>query len=391
MIVAANGISRKNDAFEAGKEAASRAISGLTEQPDILWVFGAGFYDQELLLRGITAISGEVPLIGCSTDGEISPDGLSSASVTVMALAADTVTFHTVLTQQLSHDSFQSGVAIGQAFSGLDCRYLQLFSDGLTGNAVKIIDGIKSVLGPEILIAGGAAGDDGKFIKTFQYYNGQVLTDSVVAVAFTGEFSLGTGAGCGWFPIGTAKKVTKAEGTILYELDGQPALPVYEKFLGKYAEQLPMVGVEYPLGIIDSPQNQEDVSFFICRATMGVDREHQSIRFAGEIPHGSMVKMTMGNDHDLLEAARNATNDALRQMREHNPLTNIKAVFLYSCMARKIVLGSKTAEEIDEIQKIVGKSTPIIGFYTYGEYAPTGKSNLSAFHNETVTISIIGE
>lgn len=390
MIQAYSAVSRIKDSYKAGREAARRAMEQLSGQAGILWAFSTISHDQRKLLEGIGSVAKGIPLVGCTTDGEISSAGLSTESVVILALTSDTVRFHTTAVPALSQGSYEAGVKIGQAFAGKNCRYLQIFSDGLTGNAVKIIDGIKSVLGRQILIAGGTAGDGGRFARTFQYYDGEVLTDSITAVAFEGDYSIGTGIGCGWFPVGTAKQVTKARDNIVYELDGQPALPIYEKFLGRYASQLPAVGVEYPLGLLDNHDDIAGDEYFLCRATMGVDHEQQFIRFAGDIPEGSMVKMTMGNENDLLKAAGKAARDALIDMRHHSEEIQPQAVFLYSCMARRIVLGSRTAEEIDEIRKITGEDVPIIGFYTYGEYGPAGKRKLSRFHNETVTISIIG-
>ena len=387
---AISAVSTTKDAFMAGREAVERVIDKLSCRPDMLWVFGAITYDQQRLLEGIRSVAVGVPLIGCTTDGEISSSGLTDDSVVVLGLACDDIQFHTAYATSLSQDSYLAGVGIGEAFKNSKCRYIQIFSDGLTGNAGRIIDGIQAVLGKDIVIAGGTSGDGGLFVRTFQYHHDRILTDSIVAVGFSGNFSFGTGVGCGWFPVGTAKLVTKSDGNVLHELDGQPALQVYEKFLGRYASRLPAVGVEYPLGLLPSGAVNDEDGYFLCRATMGVDRDNKSIIFAGDIPQGSLVKMTMGNENDVIEAARKAAEDALAEMKAGSLEIQAEAVFLYSCMARKIVLGSRTNEEVSEIRKIVGNDVPIIGFYTYGEYAPAKKRNQSFFHNETVTLTIIG-
>ncbi len=384
-------VSTAKDAFTAGHEAAGYVAQHLDGPPSILWVFSSASYDQQHLLEGIRTVAMDVPLIGCTTDGEISSAGLTDESVVILALASHDVRFHTAYVPFLSQDSFIAGRRIGEAFQNRDCQYLQIFSDGLTGNAVRIIEGIQSVLGKNIIISGGTSGDGGRFLRTFQYLDDQVLTDSIVAVGFCGNFAVGTGIGCGWFPVGTAKQVTRSEGNTLYELDGQPALQVYEKFLDRFASQLPAVGVEYPLGILGTSGDDEDHGYFLCRATMGVDRETGSIRFAGDIPQGAMVKMTMGNENDVVDAARKAAGKALASLKQTSGKIQAKAIFVYSCMARKIVLGSRTGEEIAVIRKIVGDDVPIIGFYTYGEYAPSGKQNQSHFHNETVTLTILGQ
>jgi hypothetical protein len=391
MIQAFSAVSTIKDAFDAGNEATLAAVAKLSVKPEMLWVFGAISYDQQKLLDGIAAAAPGVPVIGCTTDGEVSTQGLSINSVVVMALASDTIRFHPVWVEHLSKDSYDAGSQIGKAFQGLGCRYIQVFSDGLSGNADQIIQGIKAHMGDDIKIAGGTAGDGGDFKRTFQYIGNRVLTDSIVAVAFVGQFGFGTGTACGWFPVGIAKKVTRSVGNVVYELDGQPALRAYKRFLGKHAERLPAVGVEYPLGLLHPVGDAGEEGYFLCRATMGVDRQAGAIIFAGDVPEGSMVKMTIGNDGDIIQAAKQAARSAMEKLRKNSPDLKPQAVFLYSCMARKIVLGTRTDEEIMAVKEAIGGDVPIIGFYTYGEYAPIGECELSCFHNETATLTIIGD
>ena len=388
MIQAFSAVSTQTDSFEAGRQAAGEAVSKLSAKPDMIWAFGAISYDQQRLLDGIAAASPGTPIIGCSTDGEISSSGLTVNSVVALALSSDRVRFRTAYAEHLSKDSYSAGAELAEKFQDLGCSYLQIFSDGLSGNADKIIQGIKAHLGNDIIIAGGTAGDGGDFQRPFQYTDGRAMTDSLVGVAFAGDFGFGNGVGCGWFPVGIAKKVTKAIGNVVYELDGQTALQAYEKFLGRHAVRLPAVGVEYPLGLL-GPNGE--VGYFLCRATMGVDRESGSITFAGDVPEGAMVKMTIGNEEDIIQAAGDAARLAMSRLQAKNPELKPKAIFMYSCMARKIVLGSRTNEEILAVRQAIGGDVPVIGFYTYGEYAPAGQSNCSCFHNETVTMTIIGE
>ncbi len=391
MIQAFSAASTRKEAFEAGHEAALAAVKKLNATPSMLWAFGDISYDQQKLLDGIAAAAPDVPVIGCTTDGEISNQGLSIKSVVVMALASDTLRFQSACVEHLSDNSYEAGSQIGKAFQGLDCRYIQIFSDGLCGNADQIIEGIKAHMGADIKIAGGTAGDGGDFKRTFQYMGKKAMSDSIVAVAFLGQFSFGTGTACGWFPVGIAKKVTKAVGNVVYELDGQSALQAYERFLGKHAEHLPAVGVEYPLGLLDSEGEAEEEGYFLCRATMGVDRQAGAIIFAGDVPEGSLVKMTIGNDGDIIQAAVHAARSAMGKLGKMGRNLKPRAIFLYSCMARKIVLGTRTDEEIAAVQEAIGRDVPIIGFYTYGEYSPIGGREISRFHNETATLTVISD
>lgn len=64
-------------------------------------------------------------------------------------------------------------------------------------------------------------------------------------------------------------------------------------------------------------------------------------------------------------------------------------IFFYSCMARKILLGSRTGEELERISSVVGRGVPAIGFYTYGEFCPSTNGSLCKLHNETATVTIL--
>ena len=119
---------------------------------------------------------------------------------------------------------------------------------------------------------------------------------------------------------------------------------------------------------------------------MSVNREDGSISFAGEIPEGAMVSLTCGDTTSRLDAAEKAAQLALSDLGDSKP----GLIFCYSCMARKIVLGRRTHEEIDRIRRVFGPSVPILGFYTYGEYCRMRCSGPSYLHNETVTLSVIG-
>jgi hypothetical protein len=182
------------------------------------------------------------------------------------------------------------------------------------------------------------------------------------------------------------KKVTRASGNVLYELNGEPALTVYERFLGKHAQKLPAVGVEYPLGIVDKWLNDGDDEFYLLRATMSVNRQEGSIRFAGEIPEGSMVHFTCGDKKSVLEASGKAARIAIADLGDVDPAV----VFFFSCMARKIVLGRHTKEELECVRKAFGPRLPVIGFYTYGEYCRAECNSPNLLHNETATLSVIG-
>jgi hypothetical protein len=362
------------------------ALTGKLEQlPDACWLFCAPKAGIDALLSGISDVVQTENIIGCTTDGEIYDKGLSTGSAVLGGIATDQLQFHTVVVENLAGRSEAAGRRLASDLPA-SVAYVQLFSDGLSGNGCAILRGMAAVLGEELPIAGGTAGDDGKFEQTWQFAGNRVFTDAAVAIGFSGELKLGTGIRSGWSPIGLAKKVTRASGNILYELNGEPALKVFERFLGKHAEKLPSIGVEYPISLLGRWGDVGENEYQLLRATMSVNRADGSIIFAGEIPEGAMVSLTCGDTVSILDAAEKAAQLAISDLGDATPAV----IYCYSCMARKIVLGRRTREEIERIRRTVGSSVPIMGFYTYGEFCRMQCNGPTYLHNETVTLSVIG-
>lgn len=384
MIRAASVKSHEKFTRSAGCRLGATLKKQLDHVPKACWLFCAPLEGIEELLKGIQEGAGTDQIIGCTSDGEISNSGLSVNSAVLGGIVTDRIDFEIVTVEGLA-DSAAAGRRLAQSLSSTP-KCLQIFSDGLTGNGCALLEGIASVLGDFTPVSGGAAGDNGAFVKTLQFSHGQVYTDAVCGIAFYGDFQMGTGVHSGWVPIGLSKQVTKVRGKVVYELNGEPALDVLYRFLGQHADKLPAIGVEYPLGFKVPSKGENKEELYMLRATMSVDRKERSITFAGEIPEGAMVNLTCGDKTSILEAAETAAKKARFALGN----TKAEIVFCYSCMARKIVLGRRTEEEIDRVRAEFGTQVPIFGFYTYGEFCPISPAAPNYLHNETITLSVLG-
>ncbi|MGC8494002.1 MAG: FIST signal transduction protein [Syntrophobacteraceae bacterium] len=386
-MFAAKTITEKGKfSLETGRQMGRRLVDALGARPGAVWLFASPGRGLRELLSGIADTVETENIVGCTTDGEISCDGFGTGSAVLGGIATDRIAFHVASADGLGNDSEAAGKKLAESLPG-SVRYVQAFSDGLTGNGCGLLRGIMSQFGENIPICGGAAADGIRFKQTWQFRGRDILTDSVVGVGFSGDIKVGTGVQSGWSPIGIAKKVTRARKHILYELDGRPALEVYTRFFGKHAENLPMVGIEYPLGLVDCSGALEDPNYnVVLRASVSIDETDGSIRFAGEIPEGTMVRLTCGDLKCTLEASGRAARMALSDLGNCRPAI----VFFFSCMARRIVLGRRIEEEVERVRLETGPETPILGFYSYGEFCPAKRGSPSLLHNETATVSVLG-
>ncbi len=385
MFEAATVRTKTTFSRKAGHKLGESLVSRLKAPPSASWLFASPNDGLEALLRGVREAVGTDVIVGCTTDGEISNHGFDCGSAVLGGVVSDQIEFQAVSVLNIGRDCQNAGRSLAHELSP-EVKYLQLFSDGLTGNGCALLRGMYSILKKETPVAGGTAGDAGQFRRTFQFHGGRLLSNAAVAIGFSGNFQLGMGISSGWSPLGLPKRVTRASGNTLYELNDQPALAVYTRFLGKHAKNLPGVGVEYPLGLVAESEDGETDEDLLLRATMSVNQHDGSISFAGEIPEGAMVRLTCGGADSIVNASGRAARLAMEQLQDARPCM----AFLYSCMARRIVLGRRIIEEIDKVREEVGGELPLLGFYSYGEFSRPRINRPSLLYNETAAVSVIG-
>ncbi|MGE4356956.1 MAG: FIST signal transduction protein [Candidatus Omnitrophota bacterium] len=394
------GQSKNPKGFWAGKEAAQFALRNLRQDfPHLAIVFISGSYEQEKTIEGIKSILGEVPLVGSSTAGEFTNLGTSRHSVIVILLKCDELQFAIGWGEGISVNSRQAGhksaLTANRRFierepqGELKRKVFLIFPDGLTGNCADVLRGIQEILGRSFPIVGGSSGDDFLFKKTCQYCHRLVLTESVVGVLMGGNLNFGIGSRHGWKPLGKPHKVTKAIANIIYEIDNQPAIKIYEEYFGKDAmelksEPLASLAILYPLGM--AVKGEEE---YLLRNPNSVTEEGALVCGA-EVPEGEEIRLMIGNKESVLEAASNAALNALKNLHG----AKAKIDFAFSSISRDKLLGRYKNQEIEMVKKVFGKNIPIVGFYTYGEQAPlTSEINIGQayFQNASFTVLAIGE
>lgn len=390
------GVSVGPDAYAAGANACHDAIEHLGKSdPDLCIVFASSLYEQEKVLEGVRSVAPKALLVGCSTAGEIASNGpVKESSVTIMLLKSDTVKFFGGVGENIAGGPRAAGKKAADEVkkaAQAELTAFMMLPDVLVGNGADIVRGVLDSLGEHFPVVGGAAGDDFKFKKTYQYLNDKVYSGAVIGLGFVGDLKIGIGVKHGWVPIGIPRVVTKSNGSIVHELDGKPAIQVYDEYFGEEAkdlrnEMLAKLAITYPLGM-----KVEGSDEMLIRDPLTVD-EKGSITCAAEIPEGSEIQLMVGSREEAVKVAKEAAQKAVDQLEGTPP----KAVIIFNCIARNKLFGDRSGEEINAIKEAVGDGVPMVGFYTYGEQAPLGGEvrNINkcnpAFHNETVVICVLG-
>lgn len=338
------------------------------------------------LLKSITQQIPQATLLGCSTAGQIHAVQLSDDSISVCVIELEKSQLKKVTTSNPSAaDSYAAGVALAQQLPDEGLKYVLLLSKGLQINGSQLAAGVRSALHESVVVTGGLAGDDDRFGSTWVInQHNQCDPDAITAVGFYGaDFRVSFGSKGGWQPIGPFRTITASNDNTLIALDGQPALDIYAKYLGKLAEELPASGLLFPVAIFD----QQNTDEFQVRTILGVNREQGSIEFAGDMPMGSQVRLMHASFDRLIDGAAQAGSELVDLVvTEQQP----SLCLLISCVGRRLVLGQRTEEEIEEVVGCLPAAANHVGFYSYGEITPSSFGNCE-LHNQTMTLSLLWE
>jgi len=283
-------------------------------------------------------------IAGCSTGGQICERGVEDGEVSGICFAFDRSTvrlFRQPVTA--SPNSFSIGVNIGEDLYWPDLAGIIVLSDGLSVNGSELAEGIASILPPGIPVAGGMAGDGDRFEQTLVAANCSPTRGLVAAVGLYGpNLRLQTGHGGGWTVFGPRRQITHSDRNILYELEGKPALDLYETYLGPEAGALPGSGLRFPL-LIRDPENP---STELIRTLLAVDRSKGTITCAGNLPQGWTAQLMRANFSRLTDGAASAARSAIEDMSSRS-----EAGLLISCIGRRRVLGQRTEDEVEAVRQ----------------------------------------
>lgn len=352
----------------------------------LVYLFG----NKDLLKKQqhIDFIKGVYPsaqIVGCSTSGEICQEEVLNSNIVCTAIWFENTSVEIAEERiEKMEDSFLVGEKLADKLDKEHLVYLMILSEGLNINGSELTKGLNYRLNDRIPITGGLAGDQDNFVETVIVHNKAGEKNLVLGIGFYGEhLQVGYGSMGGWDSFGVDREVTKSNGNILYELDGQPALELYKRYLGVHAEDLPSSAMLFPLSL-----RLKNSATALVRTVLSVNETDGSMIFAGDIPQGEYVRLMKANSDRLIDGASDAAEMSKTSLRNSNP----DLAILISCVGRKLVLKQRVEEELEIIREVIGSNTLMSGFYSYGEICPIKPFvQHCELHNQTMTITLFKE
>ncbi|WP_046743377.1 FIST signal transduction protein [Kordia zhangzhouensis] len=353
----------------------------------LVLVFGNRYLlEDESILDEVKALFADGEFVFGSSAGDITSQYVDDESVTITAIEFEKSYYEiktaNVLTDSEKTDSFLTGKNLINQFPVTGLKHIFVVSEGSFINGSQLTQGMNAAVDNNILITGALCGDAARFEKTIASYNELPKSGEIVAIGLYGEsLNVSFSINGGWTPFGPERVVTRSKANILYELDDQPALDLYKKYLGEKSKELPAAALLYPLKVKSSNEKQS-----IVRTILNINEEDNSMVLAGDILENSRVQLMMTNVDNIVDASEEAASNAL-EFQEKEP----DLAILVSCIGRKLVLDQRVEEEVEEVIEVVGKHTTICGLYSYGEIAPFRGEQNCQLHNQTMTITLISE
>ena len=367
---------------DSGWRFEAAGTSGLHSAQLVLYFAAPGTLADGQGLRDLRALYPAAKLVGCTTGGEILGadvyDGTIAAAAVSFARAGIELRCEDVDSCGGSHEA---GRRLGTHLPHQGLRGVFVLSDGTRVNGSDLVRGLKEALPAGTILTGGLAGDGAAFKATLVGADAEPVAGAILALGFYGDgLDIRHGSFGGWDAFGPERLITRSEGNVLYELDHQPALDLYKRYLGEEAANLPGSALLFPLRVRASENQGTD----LVRTVVGVDDEHHAMIFAGDVPVGCSAQLMRGNFEHLIDgagvAARQAGGDGTASL-----------AILVSCIGRKLLLGQRVAEEVEAVTGVLGPGCAPIGFYSYGEISPHDFTGSCELHNQTMTITVFRE
>lgn len=328
----------------------------------------SGVMDKQLIQSILDLIRLHLPdamLIGATTAGEIM-DGVMSSSEIVISVSLFEAT--EISTYYFPQSDFENGVHAGQQILTDRTKVCIAFSEGLKSDSESFLDGFSSVRN-DVMFAGGNAGDDLTFTRTYVMKDNSIYEDGIVIAVLDSDILVANNAySLSWTPIGKSMTVTKAEKNVIYEIDNRPIKELYSHYLGaETVARVPAGAIEFPLVKIE-----DDVP--IARSIIA-QNEDEAFVYAGHFHNGDQVRFAIGN----IEEVFNYAADIQASIASFP----VEATYIYSCSVRKLFFQEHLNYEFGLINEVA----PTVGFFTYGEFFHSCSEN-QLLNNTTTTLSL---
>jgi len=308
-------------------------------------------------------------IYGATTNGEFTDEGISSGGIAILLLDINPA-FFTILFEEFPEKNYR------QIAQSIAKKALEKFTNpcfiiagsNLKTDAEELLHGFEDIVGKQVNVTGGMAGDDMTFIEQFVFTNGKASNNGIVAIALDEDkISIKGRATYGSKPIGTEKTVTKSEGNHVFTIDDIPVLDLTIKYGGLENVTPENFAMEHSIAL--TLQLKRESGEPVIRAGLLVDWNDHSFYCSGSVPQGSKVRFSLPPDFDAIEKTIRGCEEL-----KATEIPDADAILVFNCAGRLLALGPLISEEIEGIRDVW--NVPLAGMFSNAELARATNGNL---------------
>ncbi len=324
-------------------------------------LFCSSRYPLDALARALAARSDGLPIVGCTSSGEITPDGLDQGTITAIGFPKEGFRLSVACFEDL--DRFDAAAAQSRVRALVaDANEWARIADARPSHAaIFLVDGLshreemltltlQDALG-EVPLIGGSSGDGLDFRETFVFWEGSFRRDAAVVALLSAERPMRVFRAQHNVPGSTKMVITAADpvARVVYEINAEPAAAEYARLVGARLEDLgPAVFAAHP------PMVRAGGEYYV--RSIQTANADGSLTFYCAIDEG--VVLTLGEGGDIM-AGLHALFDRL-----DGDVGGIDRVLGFDCVLNSIEIEQRQLR--GPVSQLYA-SRGVVGFNTYGE------------------------
>ena len=352
-VAQANSSTVVDAAIEIAKQLPSDGLA-------MVLIFLSPCYDPHEFVAEITKHFGDTPIYGCTTAGEIAPDGWGENSVVALGFSAQDFSIVARPFLDLANFRVEDGRKIGSKLRQELIReapeadeqhsFGLLLIDGMCKREDAVMSAIYASI-DNIPVVGGSAGDGLRFERTWVFFDGKAHTDAAVLILLKTSLPFRLFKCDNFEPTSTKMVVTEAdiELRVVKELNAEPAAEEYSRAVGITDTNLDM------FSFASHPVLVRVGGAYYARSIQRVNADG-SLNFFCAVDEGMVLTVAkarnpIGAMHDLFAETRDEIGE-------------VSLYLGFECLLRRLDAEQhQFARDMSELYS----ANRVVGFHTYGE------------------------
>ena len=373
-------------------ECLDSAVGEDTSNVDLLiWHASLG-HDFQDLVDAAREYAPQARIVATSCCGVVGREGVSESMKDIALMAVEGKEFTIAQCDGLSgKNAFAKCEEMARSLKEQDpnVNMVYFLGSGIDTANDQCIRAFESVLGKEVTIFGATSSDNMKGVVNYQAVDDKVMEHGAYAVGFSDPtLKVETQATHGFVAVGEPFVVTKSDGHLIQELDGEPAWEAFTSRLG--LDSSAECGDTIPIGALAEklPEGlaKEYGNDHILRVV--TKRVGNDMQYATDIAEGTKLWLTKRDEPLIFSEMDRIVEEIRARMDGAAPV----AVFHADCLARGRFLFDRIIKEelVGKMQFPFyedGQCPPWLGMYGFGEFARLG--GLNEYHNYTTALYVL--